>query len=68
MGVHKNVVHLLAWQKMLKDDFKDSDVLFKVNKADMAGMMEAIKEHLRSCHGVRAPLIYQEDHNNPDSW
>ena len=34
-------------------------MLLKVNKADMVGMMEAIKEYLRSCFGViRAPLVY----------
>ena len=34
-------------------------MLPKVNKADMAGMMEAIKQYRRSCHGViRALLAY----------
>ena len=50
---------LLAGQKRLKDEYKDPTMLTKVEKADMAGMMEAIKEYLRSCHGViRAPLTY----------
>ena len=32
-------------------------MLPKVNEADMAGMVESIKEYLRSCHGiVTAPL------------
>ena len=31
----------------------------KVNKADMTGMMESIKEYLGSCHGVvRVPLAH----------
>ena len=34
-------------------------MLPKINKSDMAGTMEYIKEYLRSCHGViRAPLAY----------
>ena len=34
-------------------------MLLKINKADMTGTMEAIKENLRSCNGfVRAPLAY----------
>ena len=48
---------MLARQKRLKDEYKDPDVLTKVNKADMAGMMESIKEYFRSCHSVmRVPL------------
>ena len=47
-------MHLLAAQKMLKNEYKDPDVLPKVNKADMAGTMEP-----RLHHGViRAPLAY----------
>ena len=46
-------------QNGLEDDYKDSDVVPKVNKTDMAGMTEAIKEYLRSPHGIiRAPLVY----------
>ena len=37
-------VHFLADQKKLKDEYKDPDVLSKINKSDMAGMMESIKE------------------------
>ena len=34
-------------------------MLPKINKSDIAGTMESIKEYLRSCHGViRAPLAY----------
>ena len=59
MGVSEYTVHLLMGQKRLKDEYKDPDMLHKVNKADMAGMMESIKEYLLSCHGViRAPLTY----------
>ena len=36
MGVQEDTVHLLAGQKRLKDDYKDPDMLPKVNKADMA--------------------------------
>ena len=34
-------------------------MLPKINKYDMAGMIESIKEYLRACHGVvKAPLAY----------
>ena len=50
---------LLTGQEKLKDEYKDPDVLLKINKSDMAETMESIKEYLRSHHGVvRAPLAY----------
>ena len=59
MGVHEDIVHLLAGQKRLEDDYKDPDVLPRINKSDMAGTKEAIEKYPRSCHGVlRAPLAY----------
>ena len=59
MGVHEDTVHLLAGQKRFEDKYKDPDMLPEVDNADMAGMMESIKEYLISCHGlVRAPLAY----------
>ena len=52
-------MHLLVGQKRLKDEYKDPSMLLKVNKANMAGMMEAIKENLRShCFVIMAPLAY----------
>ena len=34
-------------------------MLTKINKSDIAGIMEAIKEYIRLCQGVvRAPLTY----------
>ena len=57
-GVCEDTVPLLAGQKRLKDEYKDPDVLPNVNKEDIAGMMEAIKEYLRSHHDVaRVPCI-----------
>ena len=50
MEVNEGTVHLLAGQKRLKDEYKDSNVLPKMNKSDMAGMMESIKEYHRSCY------------------
>ena len=47
MGVHEDIMHLLAGQKKLKDEYKDIDMMPKINKSDMAGTMEAIKEYLR---------------------
>ena len=49
-GVQEGIVHLLAGQKRLKDEYKDLDMLPNINNADMAGTMESIKEYLRSCH------------------
>ena len=50
---------MLPGHKRLKDELKDPHVLPKVNKADMKGTMESIKEYLRSHHGVmRVPLAY----------
>ena len=58
MGVHEDTLYLLAGQKRPKDDYKDTDVLHKVNKDGMVGTMKAI-EYLRSCHDVvTAPLAY----------
>ena len=53
------MVNLLASQKGLEDNCKDTDMLPKVNKADMAVTMKVIKEYLRSYCGVMsAPLAY----------
>ena len=41
----EGTVHFLVGQKKLKVDYKDPDVLTKINKSDMAGMMESIKEY-----------------------
>ena len=49
----------MTGQKKLKDDYKDPDMLPKINKSDMAGMMEAIKKYIWSHPGVvRTPLAY----------
>ena len=48
MGVHEDTVPLLAGQKKVEDEYKDTYVLPKINKSEMAGMMEAIEEHFRS--------------------
>ena len=57
--MNKEIVHSLVGQKKLKNEYKDPNMLPKINKSDMAGTMEAIKEHLRSRQGViRAPLVY----------
>ena len=57
LEVDEGTVHLLAGQKKLEDEYKDSNMLPKINKSDMAETMESIEEYLRSCHGiVKAPL------------
>ena len=59
MGMNKGMVHFLVGQKKLEDENKDPEMLPKINKSDMAGMMESIEEYLRSHHGViKAPLAY----------
>ena len=47
--MYEDKVLLLAGQKKLNYEYKDIDVMPKINKSNMAGMMEAIKEYLRSC-------------------
>ena len=42
MGVNEDIIHLLTGQKRLKCKYKDQDMP-KDNKADVAGMIEAIK-------------------------
>ena len=52
-------LYLLAGQKRLKDEYKDPDMLSKVNKAGIVEMMEGIKEYLYLNYGVgRVPLAY----------
>ena len=59
MGVCEDIVCLSVGQKRLKDEYEDPDVLPKVKKADMAGMMESIKEYLQSCcEVIRVSLTY----------
>ena len=58
-GEWEDTVHLLAGQKRVDINKKAPYVLPKVNKADMAGIIETIKEYCRSHHGViRGPLAY----------
>ena len=57
--MNEDSLHLMKGQKKLDDKHKDPNVLPKINKSDMAGMMAAIEEYLRLHHGViRAPLAY----------
>ena len=44
MGVNENTVHLMAGQKKLEDEYKDPNMLPKINKSDMA--------RIRSHHGA----------------
>ena len=53
MGVDKGTVRLL------EDDYNNPDMLPRINKSDMEGTIESIKEYLKSHHGViKAPLAY----------
>ena len=48
-----------AFLKKFEDEYRDPDVLPKINTSDMAGMIESIEEYLRSHHCViKAPLAY----------
>ena len=59
MRVNEDTLHLMTGQKKLEDKYKDPKVLPKINKSDMAGTVEAIKEYLRlHCGVIRAPLAY----------
>ena len=59
MGVNEETVCFLVGQKKLEDDYKDPDVLQKINKSDTAGTMKSIKEYLRACCGIiKAHLTY----------
>ena len=60
-------MHLMTGQKKLEDEYKDPIVLPKINKSDMTGTVEAIKEYLRSHHGI-VRAHYKEDHNSADLW
>ena len=61
MVVCDDTVCLLAGQKRLEDDCKDPGMVPKVNKADMAGTVVAIKEYLRLYYGImRAPHSYMK--------
>ena len=52
-------MHLMTGQKKFEEEYKDPNVLPKINKSDMAGTIEAIKEYLRLHHQVDwAPLAY----------
>ena len=59
MGVNGGTVCLSVGQTKLNNEYKDPDVLSKINKSDLAGTMESIKEYLSSCLGViQAPLSF----------
>ena len=57
MGVHEDTVHLLARQKILEGTYKDTIGLLKINKSDIAWMMESIEEYIRPCWGVIKALL-----------
>ena len=58
-AVNEDTVHLMKGQKKLKDEYKDPNMLPKIKKSDMTGMMEGTEDYFRLCHGVMwAPLAY----------
>ena len=65
-GLWDVTVYLLTDQKKIKDNYKDPDMLPKIIEAVMVGMLEAIKEYLRSHHV--SCICHKEDNNSPDSW
>ena len=52
MGVDEGTVCSLVGHKKLEGEYKVPDVLPRINKSYLAGMMESVKEYLRSCHDV----------------
>ena len=63
-GVDEETVCLLAGQKKLEDEYMDPNMLPRINKSDMAGMMESIKEYLRAHRGIIKAHLHL--HNSPD--
>ena len=58
-GVQEDTFCLLPDKKRLEHNYKDLDILPKVNKAALIGTIEAIEEYLRLHHGaMRAPFAY----------
>ena len=49
MEEDEGTVCLMTGQKKLKDQYKNPSMLPKINKSDVAGMMETMEEYLRSC-------------------
>ena len=49
--MNKKAVHFIAGKGKLEDGYKYPNVLPKINTSITAGMMESIKEYLRSHHG-----------------
>ena len=46
-------------EEKLEDEYKDPDMLPKINTSDVAEAMKSIKEYLRACHGViQSSLAY----------
>ena len=59
MGVNEDTVCFMKGQRKLKDEYKDPNLLPKINRSDMAGTKEAIEEYLRLHRCViQAPLAY----------
>ena len=45
--MNEKTVHQLAGHKKLEDEYVDPNMLPKINKSDIAGMMEAMEKHPR---------------------
>ena len=57
--MHGKTVCKHAEQSKLENENKDSDMMNKINGADMVGREEAIKEYHKLHHGFKkASLIY----------
>ena len=55
--VQEGTVHLQTGQKQLEENYKYPDMMPKVDKVDMAGMLKANKEYLQLHHHVTpAPI------------
>ena len=66
--VDKGTVHLLAGQKKLKDEYKDPDLLPKINKSDGRnnGVHQRISQIMSWCRKGTLSICYKEDHDSPD--
>ena len=68
MGVHEDTVYLLEGQNWLKDEYEDSGILPKVNKANMARPSKSISDHVMLPKDSLLQIDNQENHTSPDLW
>ena len=69
--MNEDTLYIISGQKKLEDEYRDANVLPKINKSDMARTMEAIKKYLRLCivyHKGTFCTFYKEDDHSAGLW